>query len=433
MKVIGGVVCRAVPPSSRGHPPCWSLSSVAGVLEPVASLEMAPPAASVNDDDEDKDEDKEITCAICLGHDSTPHLSLTGCTHRFHTECIHKLVHYNTKVMWAYNQTITNACIIKAVRACRCPTCSAPLSEKEVVDGLQFKLGNRLRADWHPKVARAFEIARVADASDANSPPEGSEGRAERVLPPVPSAESERAFRSWARKLHLKHCPHCQAPIEKIGGCRNMVCGNCAGTFRWDSVPLICTCKGYHLEWRDGPVPFWKACEHARRDEVALCHKAEFHAKRAVVLAPIVLVLAAPVLLTYSVVAAVDAVKKHRRRAARLRMKERTRRRLRAAEASFADENREELERAVACRRTGQHEWVAGWCHRCGALQEEDDEEADADVEPEAELVAALEAELVAEAQAEAFFVDGRGDSAGVSDAAAAEVGVCHECEGEDD
>ena len=79
--------------------------------------------------------DDERPCAICLNAIAEEGQVLSGCSHRFHTSCINTMVSYHMKPVMN-NSNVTNACIIKAVRACRCPTCLAPMGEDEISNSL---------------------------------------------------------------------------------------------------------------------------------------------------------------------------------------------------------------------------------------------------------------------------------------------------------
>jgi len=45
----------------------------------------------------------------------------------------------------------------------------------------------------------------------------------------VSSSALNRLWKAW----NTKPCPHCKVPIEKNGGCPNMTCGTCHGSFCW--------------------------------------------------------------------------------------------------------------------------------------------------------------------------------------------------------
>ena len=99
-------------------------------------------------------------------------------------------------------------------------------------------------------------------------------------------------------------------------------------------------------------------------------HRVEFACKRGICVAPLV-VLAAPVVLTALPIYATITVAKAQARKARARRLRREREetmRMRARYWSTAiAAQRAEM---VACRRTGEHAWVAGWCSNCGTIDE---------------------------------------------------------------
>ena len=90
------------------------------------------------------------------------------------------------------------------------------------------------RATTHLVTRRTYRDALISaiatrEATPAEAP--AAEPPAAAQAPPLePDPQAERAFRDWARRLHIKYCPSCAAPIEKNGGCHNMSCSNCGET-----------------------------------------------------------------------------------------------------------------------------------------------------------------------------------------------------------
>jgi hypothetical protein len=249
------------------------------------------------------DDDGEV-CAICLDAPAAEHSTVLGCSHRFCTVCITRLVIFALKPV---SGPISNANAVAAMRACRCPACATALSQDEIDALLRENF-----AGGSPMLTRlSFALRRAraaADAADADAAEAADAGPA--ALPPA-DPQAERTYQEWARRLHIKHCPQCAAPIEKNGGCVNSTpqrrepggaalqlnaarshlspvavrCGSCGLQFRWDRVPLACPCKGYHTTPK---FPFYEKCKHVRQQDVTTRHKLEFQLKRGVVLAPLV-------------------------------------------------------------------------------------------------------------------------------------------------
>ena len=95
-------------------------------------------------------------------------------------------------------------------------------------------LGALTRHHTHLVTRRTYRDALISaiatrEATPAEAP--AAEPPAAAQAPPLePDPQAERAFRDWARRLHIKYCPSCAAPIEKNGGCHNMSCSNCGET-----------------------------------------------------------------------------------------------------------------------------------------------------------------------------------------------------------
>jgi len=182
--------------------------------------------------------------------------------------------------------------------------------------------------------------------------------------PRLSPSRAERAFARWARSNHLKRCPGCNAIIEKRGGCNHMSCGACHHSFSWDSVPLAYPCCGYHLEWCSGGV-FMRPCKHLPTALFTPMKRIQYvmQAVPMVMISAMLMVPTAPVLGLRCVLT--RAVEHHRAR----RLASARRDNLRTAMARAQQEMEEERVRRTECRQTGEHSWVAGWCHQCGALK----------------------------------------------------------------
>ena len=333
--------------------------TICGTCEPEDELDAAIHTPLPVDDDDD-----EVTCAICLS--SPPEEErrrLEGCTHQFCTLCLSKLVvHALTPIN--KSPTLGNAAVAACMKACRCPSCATRLSEAEIDRCLVDARGTvpcrlpALRSALRRASAALAEEVANGNNNTTNEPPRP---------PPPENPQAQRAFEAWARRLHIKYCPGpgCGAPIEKNGGCPNMRCGSCGHNFRWDRVPLACPCRGFHTT---KGYPFFTRCNHMRRGDMRPLRRAEFEVKRSVVLAPAVLIVA-PILLVavpiYCVAGVVRDEMRHRKQRSLRRARERRQRDL--AQSSLA-ELEAELGRVTACRRTGEHAWVSGWCQNCGII-----------------------------------------------------------------
>ena len=52
------------------------------------------------------------------------------------------------------------------------------------------------------------------------------------------SEHEQRAFKRAARRLNLRLCPSCNAPVQKNGGCSHMTC-RCGAHFEWSSAKPV--------------------------------------------------------------------------------------------------------------------------------------------------------------------------------------------------
>ena len=177
--------------------------------------------------------EEEITCAICLSAcESSEVIALSNCSHSLCAPCMGRFISFHLMpiVRTASHLErvgLTNAGSLAALRACRCPTCATPFAEAEM-------LGALTRHHTHLVTRRTYRDALISaiatrEATPAEAP--AAEPPAAAQAPPLePDPQAERAFRDWARRLHIKYCPSCAAPIEKNGGCHNMSCSNCGET-----------------------------------------------------------------------------------------------------------------------------------------------------------------------------------------------------------
>ena len=220
-------------------------------------------------------------------------------------------------------------------------------------------------------------ITNLIEAADPAPQAEvGSEANA-----PAPwDVEADPAFRSWARREHAKRCPNpaCGVPIQKNGGCSNMVCSNCHMGFRWTNAPLICPCRGYHFRNTNGGFrPLGQHCPHmpsAQRTARGYAELGAFRAACAVAAAPVLVPVAATALAVAPIVVppvllarALEVRKKRRARERPARLAARRRALGRPHNLPAVPSYR------ATCRGTGQHgqhDLVAGWCTTCGFVDE---------------------------------------------------------------
>ena len=101
-------------------------------------------------------------------------------------------------------------------------------------------LGHRHRLpldDLGHDARHGHHLRRLALAG--GSPPEST--------PPTLTAADERRFRRTARRLHMKRCPECSAPIVKNGGCDHMMCMACQKHFSWRAARVVAPCHCLHF------------------------------------------------------------------------------------------------------------------------------------------------------------------------------------------
>jgi len=154
------------------------------------------------------------------------------------------------------------------LRRCRHELCSPCLRTHTA---MQQELGS---AVWCPVCRRPLHVRDVLDASAGPikacmQEPEGGDddaaAAAAMALPRVPTQRdqwlreraerrAQRQFEATARRMHMKCCPRCRAPIIKDGGCNNMNCRACRHSFQWDVAPTVFPCRQVHLCKKGLPI-----------------------------------------------------------------------------------------------------------------------------------------------------------------------------------
>merc|ERR1712150_140633 len=134
--------------------------------------------------------------------------------------------------------------------------------------------------------------------------PEGAmtpEG-AEELLQQVADIGDE-SFRRMAQRYHLKKCPHCNAVIEKNGGCDAMTC-QCGCCFDWNEADTVVPCRYIHLNKKG--FRFWcttcRGCSKIATAKLYGVRTGIVVAAPAAVAVAIVLVVAAAIVLVVAVV-----------------------------------------------------------------------------------------------------------------------------------
>ena len=127
---------------------------------------------------------------------------------------------------------------------------------------------------------------------------------------------------------------------------------------RWPARAAASTTKGHPLHPLQPHAPWRHATFTARRVRGEAVGRPR---AGGVDVAPILLV-AVPI---YCVAGVVREEMRHRKQRSLRRARERRQRDL--AQSSLA-ELEAELGRVTACRRTGEHAWVSGWCQNCGII-----------------------------------------------------------------
>ena len=339
-----------------------------------ASLELDEDLCAPCVEQEDVLDDGVATfeCRICLSQmPASDHVPLTSCAHAYCCECLGAFV--DTKIRQCAGTNPTTGVLARAVVGLRCPTCAIPLGRASLV-ALRTMLTSSgrerdatmvppllIRALEEPSTAEVEEAAATARAAD--EAPGG--GRGQRGSPPAPDPAAERALRAWMCAQHVKLCPNrlCAAPIEKNGDCDNMRCRSCQCAFTWSSVPLAAPCRGYHCckAW-----PYVLRCKHFQsRSQLPLRRRVELATLQGAAALPLMPV-AAPVIALAAPLLALDIAVKRVCKEWRQRQLARARER---AALRMRERTNEFVAAYVSCRTTGEHQWVAGWCCRCGALE----------------------------------------------------------------
>lgn len=195
-------------------------------------------------------------CAICLESSESKLRHELPCNHSFCIGCIGKFAVMRCK---------------ERASVC-CPECMSAVDESSLGDLLtRAKVEAAVPPDMWPGEQGEIdprELARLGSRSALRS--RAPEADARRVL---------RAFYAWAQAHHVKLCPHCHAPIERVGGCSEMRCGKCKAFFSWDREPLCEPCAGFHFnEFR---YPFFHQCKEMPPSQRTARGKATLTACRA--------------------------------------------------------------------------------------------------------------------------------------------------------
>ena len=136
------------------------------------------------------DQDGQQACPICFTDDMVAPQML-GCGHRYCAMCI-----------------ATHASVQRAAnRPINCPCCLRPVAPAE------------LPTEVH---AEAAETAASSSTVEA----------------PALSQQEQRAFRRAAKRLDLRLCPSCDAPVQKNGGCNHIRC-RCGADFQWSRAKPV--------------------------------------------------------------------------------------------------------------------------------------------------------------------------------------------------
>ena len=282
--------------------------------------------ATLCDECDECEESAQAECAICLQeikHEAEGTGScVLKCSHSFHLHC---LVQHVQHCLGRMPPCPSN-----------CPLCTSPIDT------------STLKCILPPQTAESY--VRKQDAALAS--------HSTRRVAAVTDTRAERDFNRWARTNHVKSCPRCRAPIEKHGGCNSMVCRACDQRFAWNQTSLLVACKGYHYSC---VPPFVHKCKHFDLDRMTKFHHAMFLVQRYTVGVPYYL----PAHLLRAPAAACSLLTKLQSYRQQRKLMRR-----RAQLQAIANEEHEAAKReAIQCRWTGNHDMVAGWCQRCGAIE----------------------------------------------------------------
>ena len=155
-------------------------------------------------------------CAICLCA-PTGDTVATQCNHLFCKACLSRYIDTSKRT--------------------DCPMCKQSLSDADL------------------EAAGVNAERRIALA---NEPPHA-------LPPPTLSRLEERRFRQTARRLHMKHCPQCSAPIIKTAGCDHMRCGACQKNFSWRTARVVVPCHCLHFRSDLSGVAYFVNSAHTCR------------------------------------------------------------------------------------------------------------------------------------------------------------------------
>ena len=290
--------------------------------------------------------EQEECCAICLqsvGTNGAPFA--LACGHEFCTVCL------------AHSVERSSACPLCAevspIETLK--RCCIAASEADFIAGLENGVtADRARA-W---VEAAEQRAAVVTAAAAQPPPSVTEQQQQVAT----ARRADRQFKAFARRNHLKQCPRCNAAIIKNGGCNHMTCRACGHRFYWVSAPLVHPCCGVHCTLRP---PFTRLCTHVKKEDISLSSKAIVTASKVTCVA----LGAVPIALALTAAVPCALWMQHKKQRARVKQA-RARRQARQIPTVARAELQEQRLRAIACRGTGNHQWVADWCTSCGATRQ---------------------------------------------------------------
>jgi len=211
---------------------------------------------------------------------------MLGCGHVYCTKCI-----------------ATHAWIQRAARRpINCPCCVRPVSFAEQRTLHMYMANERgEHTEWaplpqqpptHAALARTLAPSwnDVRAASAASRPAVPAVASAEEAMqegwPVSLSQREQRTFERAAARLQLRRCPHCDATVQKAGGCDHMTCA-CGASFSWlQAVPLV-GCRTWHHDSNEG----WHCCSHCPPAVRAKLKAARV--ARAAAVAPVVVVAGA--------------------------------------------------------------------------------------------------------------------------------------------